>query len=295
MSVRIFEVGPRDGLQNESKNLSIDARFEFIKRLVEAGHSDIEIGAFVSPKWIPQMEGSLSLIKKVLAAYIDGPRFWALVPNAKGFEDSLESGIKNIAVFTAASETFNLKNINTSIDGSFERFNEFLPQAKKAKMRIRGYVSTCFGCPYEGKVEERAVLKVAERLLKLGVHEISIGDTIGVANPKQVNALVKKLLKLVGPKKLALHFHDTRGLALTNIYESLEQGVNMFDSSAGGLGGCPYAPGAAGNVATDDLVYMLREMKIKTGIDLDRQVGASKFIQSEVDRELPSRFLKSRP
>jgi hydroxymethylglutaryl-CoA lyase len=291
MKIKIMEVGPRDGLQNESKVLTLEQKLLFIEMLGEAGHQDLEVGAFVNPQKIPQMAGTADIIRQLPKH--DGTRYWALVPNERGFEDACDTGIKNIAIFTAASETFNQKNINTSIDGSFERFQAFVPRAKKEKISIRGYVSTCFGCPYEGEVNPKAVLKITERLLKLGVHEISIGDTIGVANPLQVKKLTKSLLKLVGTKKLALHFHDTRGTALANILAGLELGVVNFDSSAAGLGGCPYAPGAAGNVATEDLLYMLHGMGLKTGINLDLHVKASQYIQGLLGRRLPSRYLQA--
>ena len=286
-----MEVGPRDGLQNESATLNLEQKIKFIRLLEEAGHSDIEIGAFVNPQKIPQMTGTAELARALRND--KGPRFWALVPNERGFTDFQETGLKHLAVFTAASETFNQKNINTSIDGSFKRFEIFIPQAKKEKIKLRGYVSTCFGCPYEGAVKPQAVLKVAERLLKLGIHEISIGDTIGVANPKQVRSLTKSLLKMVGPKKLALHFHDTRGTALANILAGLEEGVHIFDSSSGGLGGCPYAPGAAGNVATEDVVYMLDGMGVQTGLDLKKIVEASRYVQDCLNRSLPSRYFQA--
>ncbi|MDZ4676011.1 MAG: hydroxymethylglutaryl-CoA lyase [Oligoflexia bacterium] len=291
MRIKIFEVGPRDGLQNEVKILSLEQKKHFIELLSQAGHSDIEVGAFVNPQKIPQMANTKELTKALGKSL--KTQYWNLVPNDRGFQDAAESGVKNIAIFTAASETFNQRNINTSIDGSFERFETFLPNAKKLKMRIRGYVSTCFGCPYEGVINPKAVLKVTERLLKLGVHEISIGDTIGVANPKQVEKLTKSLLKLMGSKKLALHFHDTRGTALANILAGLQAGVKIFDSSSGGLGGCPYAPGAAGNVATEDLLYMLHEMGFDTGINLAKQVQASQYVQSCLNRTLPSRYLQA--
>lgn len=291
MKVRIFEVGPRDGLQNESQILSTETRLKFINLLAEAGHQDIEIGAFVNPEKIPQMAGSDEVQKQFSS---DKTRnYWTLVPNQRGFESALASGASHIAIFTAASETFNLKNINATIEGSFARFREFLPAAKKAKMKVRGYISTCFGCPYEGPVDPKKVLKVTEQMLKLGVSEISIGDTIGVATPYQVRDLTKKLLRLVGSKKLALHFHDTRGTALANILMGLETGVTTFDASAGGLGGCPFALKATGNVATEDLLYMLHGMGVKTGIDLAKHCKASLFIQEALQKKLPSHYLST--
>lgn len=290
MKVRIVEVGPRDGLQNENVNLTLDQKRQFIDLLIKAGHTDIEAGAFVNPQKVPQMANSIELLKSFHQHAI---RFWALVPNGRGFEDAKNSGVKSIAIFTAASDTFNKHNINATIEESLERFNEFVPEAKKLKFKIRGYISTSFGCPYEGKIKPEAVLKVTEKLLKLGVTEISIGDTIGVATPLEVKNLVKKLLKLTSVKKLALHFHDTRGVALANVLMGLQEGVRIFDSSSGGLGGCPYAPGASGNVATEDLLYMFHGMGIDTGVDLTKQVAASRYIESLLGRRLPSKYLQS--
>lgn len=291
MKVKIFEVGPRDGLQNEAEILTVEQKVQFISLLVAAGHKDIEAGAFVRADKIPQMADTRELISHLPQS--KAVHFWSLVPNDRGYQDAVQAGVKNIALFTAASETFNQKNINTSIDGSFERFKLFVPDAKKRKIKIRGYVSTAFGCPYEGKINPKAVLKVTERLASLGCDEISIGDTIGVANPSQVHGLSKKLLKLVGVKKLAFHFHDTRGTALANVLASLEDGVRIFDSSSAGIGGCPYAPGASGNVATDDLLYMLTEMGVETGINLKLQVKASEYIQTILGKKLPSKYLQA--
>jgi hydroxymethylglutaryl-CoA lyase len=291
MKIKIFEVGPRDGLQNESELLTLEQKVQFISLLIKAGHKNIEAGAFVRADKIPQMADTKDLLKRLPKS--PTVNFWSLVPNERGYQDALSSGIKNIAIFTAASETFNEKNINTSIDGSFERFKLFVPDARKRKIRIRGYISTAFGCPYEGKVDPKVVLKVASRLVKMGCDEISVGDTIGVATPNQVHKLSKSLIKSVGAKKLALHFHDTRGTALANILAGIEEGVRIFDSSSAGIGGCPYAPGAAGNVATDDLLYMLKGMDIHTGVDLKLQVKASEYVQRILGRRLPSKYLQA--
>jgi hydroxymethylglutaryl-CoA lyase len=291
MKVRIFEVGPRDGLQNENQILSLAVKLQFINLLKKAGHTNIEAGAFVRADRIPQMADTKELVRKLPKD--PSVNFWSLVPNERGFEEALAAGVKSLAIFTAASETFNQKNINTSIDGSFDRFRGFVPLAKKKGLKVRGYISTAFGCPYEGKIDPKTVYKVTERLLKLGCDEISVGDTIGVGNPKQVRKLVPRLLKLTGSKKLALHFHDTRGTALVNILAALEEGVIAFDSSSGGIGGCPYAPGAAGNVATDDVLYMLHEMGLETGVDLKLQVKASEFMQKTLGRPLPSKYLQA--
>jgi hydroxymethylglutaryl-CoA lyase len=291
VKVRIFEVGPRDGLQNEGQILPLAVKLQFIDLLKKAGHTNIEAGAFVRADRIPQMADTQELVNKLPIG--GGVNFWSLVPNERGFEEALNCGVKNIAIFTAASETFNQKNINTSIDGSFDRFRSFVPLAQKNGIKVRGYVSTAFGCPYEGKVNPKVVFKITERLLKVGCHEISIGDTIGVANPNQVHKLAPRLLKIAGAGKLSLHFHDTRGTALANILRGLEDGVRAFDSSSAGIGGCPYAPGASGNVATDDVLYMLDEMGIITGIDLKLQVKASEFIQKVLGRKLPSKYLQA--
>ena len=291
MKVRIFEVGPRDGLQNESEILSVEQKTQFISLLVKAGHSQIEAGAFVRSDKVPQMADSPELMRKLPKS--KNVHYWSLVANERGYTDAVRAGAKNIAIVTAASETFNQRNINTSIDGSFERFNAFVPQGKKRGINFRGYISTAFGCPFEGKIDPKVVLKITDRLLKLGCSEISVGDTIGVANPAQVHKLAKPLLKKAGAKKLAFHFHDTRGTALANVLAALEEGVQAFDSSSAGIGGCPYAPGATGNVATDDLLYMLEGMGIQTGINLAAQIEASSFIQRVLGRKLPSKYLQA--
>jgi hydroxymethylglutaryl-CoA lyase len=291
MKIKVFEVGPRDGLQNELKVLTVEQRAEFIRLLLIAGHGNIEVGAFVNPEKIPQMAGTSELLNLLNKS---GPvKFWCLVPNLKGFQDAMGCDLKNLAVFTAASETFNKVNTNAGIDESLKRFETFLPSAVKNHLGLRGYISTGFACPYEGKIKPSAVIRVAEKLFSLGVSEVSIGDTIGVATPNEVKNLIKELSGSVAVKKIALHFHDTRGTALANVLAGLESGVEIFDSSCGGLGGCPYAPGAAGNVATDELVYMLEGMGLHTGINLDLHLKASIYIQSILGRELPSRYLKA--
>jgi len=296
MKVKMVEVGPRDGLQNESQNLSPTVRREFIEKLVKAGLRHIEIGAFVSPQKVPQMASSKELITELIRDqkknknFAKGVQFSALVPNEKGMQDALTTGITEIAVFTAASETFTKKNINCTIDESIERFRPVVKLAKANKVRVRAYVSTCFGCPYEGEIKESQVMKVVAKLQKLGFDELSIGDTIGVADPLHVRRLVKRLLAKVEVKKLAMHFHDTRGTALVNIFESLEQGVRIFDSSLGGLGGCPYAPGASGNVATEDVIYMHNRMGVNTGVDLKSLVEITHWMSSQLQRKLPSKL-----
>jgi hydroxymethylglutaryl-CoA lyase len=292
--VRIVEVGPRDGLQNEKKTLEIAVRLELIKKLAEAGLKKIEIGAFVSPQWVPQMAGSLELIREVLKQQAAGSiskevQFSALVPNIRGMEDALKSGITEVAIFGACSESFSKKNINCSIAESFIRFRQVLETAKYHKIKVRGYLSTAFGCPYEGKVQETRVVRLARAMYKLGVYEVSIGDTIGVATPKQVESLVKKLKKIIPVQRLAMHFHDTRGTSLANVYAAYQLGVRTFDSSVGGLGGCPYAKGASGNLATEDLVYMLRGMDIPLAPKLEKLLEIKHWLESRLERELPSR------
>jgi isopropylmalate/homocitrate/citramalate synthase len=289
--VTVVEVGPRDGLQNEAKGLSVEARVAFCDALIAAGLPVVELGAFVSPKWVPQMAGSNEVLRRVGAR--PGVRRPVLVPNRKGFEAARAAGAREIAVFTAASETFNRKNINASIDESFERFAEFLPEAKAAGTWVRGYVSTCFGCPYEGKVAPEKVREVCRRLAEAGCDELSVGDTIGVAVPSQVADVMGLLRDALPATPLAAHLHDTRGTALANVLAALQVGIAIVDSSAGGLGGCPYAPGASGNLATEDLLYMLHGMGIETGVELGAVVAASRQIAPKLGHALPSRYLQA--
>jgi hydroxymethylglutaryl-CoA lyase len=265
-NIRLVEVGPRDGLQNEARPLSVEDRILMIEGLVAAGLRSIEAGSFVSPKWVPQMAGSA----EVLAALPkrDGLDFPVLVPNMKGFEAAHAAGAGEIAIFASASESFSQKNINCSVAESFERFEPVMDAARQAGIRVRGYVSCVLGCPYEGEVAVSAVVKVAERLHRMGCYEISLGDTIGVGTPKAAAAMVRAVAGEVPMDRLALHEHNTYGQALANIYACLEAGVRVFDASVGGLGGCPYAKGATGNVATEELVYMLEGMGVATGVDL---------------------------
>lgn len=290
--VSIVEVGPRDGLQNESKILSNEQRFSFIKHLACSGMKRIEVGAFVSPKWVPQMAGSAELITELYRRKAEFPRdvrFSALVPNVKGMESALETPIDEVAIFGACSESFSKKNINCTIEESLERFKQVTAMAKKHKRKVRGYLSVAFGCPYEGPVAEARVVELAARYEKLGVYEVVIGDTIGVANPAQVKSLLAKLKRKVALRKLAMHFHDTRGTALANVMASLSGGVRIFDASFGGLGGCPYARGASGNLATEDLIYMLHGMGFKTGVDLEKLLGYTREMQDQIGHKLPSR------
>ena len=290
-SVRIVEVGPRDGLQNESIIVPTEKKAEFIRLLVAAGFQDIEVASFVHPKWVPQLADAQELIQQLDPS--PSVRYSALVPNIKGLERAIESGIRRIAVFTAASETFNRKNINRGIQESLDAFKPVLDRALKEGISARGYVSTCFVCPYEGTIAKEKVAEVTRALLDLGVDEVSIGDTIGAATPKDVENTCGYLLTQFPAASLAMHFHDTYGMAVANVYQSLQMGFAIFDSSAGGLGGCPYAPGASGNIASEDLVYLLDRIGIETGVSLKLLRRASHFIAQELARDLPSRVLKT--
>jgi len=289
--VTVVEVGPRDGLQNEATVLTVGDRVAFCRELVAAGLSVVEVGAMVSPKRVPQMAGSDEVLRQVERR--PGLRLPVLVPNRKGFEAARAAGAREVAVFTAASETFNRRNINASIDESFARFAEFVPEARKGGLWVRGYVSTCFGCPYEGRVAPEKVVEVARRLVELGCDEVSIGDTIGVAVPSQVAEMMGRLGETLPRERLAVHLHDTRGTALANVLAALQEGIATVDSAAGGLGGCPFAPGAGGNLATEDLLYMLHGMGIETGVDLGKVVRASRGLASRLGRALPSRYLQA--
>ncbi len=285
-----MEVGPRDGLQNEGKIVPTGKKAGFIKLLAASGLTDIEVASFVHPKWVPQLADAQELIKQLEPN--PNVRYSALVPNMKGLERAIETGIRRIAVFTAASETFNRKNINMGIQESIDAFKPVVARALKEGMTVRGYVSTCFVCPYEGAVAKEKVTDVTRSLFDLGVDEVSIGDTIGAATPRDVESTGGHLLAQFPARQLAMHFHDTYGMAIANIYQSLQMGFATFDSSAGGLGGCPYAPGASGNVATEDLLYLLDRLGIETGVSLKSIRIASHFIAKELARDLPSRVLK---
>jgi len=290
-SVKIVEVGPRDGLQNEKVTVPAEAKVEYITALADAGLKVIEAGAFVSPKWVPQMADTAEVYRDIPKD--PGVEYPVLVPNMKGLERAIEAGVKSIAIFTAASDTFNKRNINMSIDESFANYAPVAAKARAEGMRVRGYVSTAFGCPYEGNVASEKVLEVVARLLDLGCYEVSVGDTIGVGTPMQVQGVIGVLLQVVPRQRLAMHFHDTRGTALANTLASLEMGIATFDASSGGLGGCPYAPGASGNLATEDLIYMLDRMGIESGVNLDRLVAASSIIAPYLDHPLPGRYLQA--
>ncbi len=282
--VRVYEVGPRDGLQNEVRPVSAADKIEFIRLLSLSGLSNIEATAFV--RSVPQMADA-SQVDPAVRGF--GPRMSALVPNRKGMELAIEAGLQEAAVFTAASESFTRKNINSSIEESFGRFREVMQLAAEHRIPVRGYVSTVVECPYEGKIAPEKAAVVCERLLELGVYEISLGETIGVAVPDDIARLLDEVLKKVPSERLAGHYHDTRGTAMANVLKSIEYGIRVFDSSAGGLGGCPYAPGASGNLATEDLLYTLHRSGFETGVDLAKVAAASAFIQSAVGKPPASR------
>jgi isopropylmalate/homocitrate/citramalate synthase len=277
-TVTIVEVGPRDGLQNEAPIVKTADKIHFIDLLTAAGFQVIETTSFVSPRAIPQLQDAGPVMAGITRG--SGTRYMALVPNRQGMERALSAQVDKVAVFTGASESFVQHNINTSIAGSIESFRPVIEIAKAQGIPVRGYVSTAFGCPYEGTVAPAAVRRVTQMLVELGVDEISIGDTIGVATPNQVERLAGELALVLPLERIAMHFHDTRGTALANVLAALLAGISTFDSSAGGLGGCPYAPGASGNLATEDLLYMLHGMEIQTGIDLPAVVAASRFLAS---------------
>lgn len=288
--VTVYEVGPRDGLQNEAEKLSVDTRVRFVDLLTDSGLPAIEVGSFVAPSAVPQLADTEEVFRRIQRA--SGVRYPALVPNVRGLERAIAAGVREIAVFTAASETFNRRNIHAGIDESIERFQPVVARAREDGIRVRGYVSTAFGCPYEGDVSPEAVREVSHKLLDLPVDEISIGDTIGVATPASVYEVVETLYDSgVTRGVLALHMHDTRGTALANVYAGLQCGITTFDSSAGGLGGCPYAPGASGNLATEDLLYMLEGLGIATGVTLPKVVMASRFLADALGRRPPGRYL----
>ena len=288
--VTVYEVGPRDGLQNEPELLSVGVKVEFVDRLTEAGLPAIEVGSFVSPRSIPQLSNPEEVDRRMRRA--SGVRYPALVPNVRGLERALACGVLEIAVFTAATETFNRRNINAGVDESIERFRPVVARARREKLRVRAYVSTAFGCPYEGAVSPDAVREIVHKLLDLEVDEISLGDTIGVATPANIYDVIETLYESgVTRGVLALHLHDTRGTALANVYAGLACGITTFDSSAGGLGGCPFAPGAAGNLATEDLLYLLQGLSIETGVSLPKVVEASRFLSDALGHRPPGRYL----
>ncbi|PIR23166.1 MAG: hydroxymethylglutaryl-CoA lyase [Deltaproteobacteria bacterium CG11_big_fil_rev_8_21_14_0_20_45_16] len=290
--VKIVEVGPRDGLQNEMKILSTEKRVELIRKLIGTGLRFLEGGSFVSPKAIPQMENSDEIWDSLRSESAD---LCFLVPNQKGFEVALQAGVKSIAVFSATSDAFTRKNINRSVEESLDQFEPIVGEAKRKKIRVRGYISTVFGCPYEGFQDPKKCLKVTERLFKMGADEISIGDTIGVAHPRQIASVFGLLKKGFDIRKIAAHLHDTRGMAIVNIREALGQGVRVFDASIGGLGGCPYATGSSGNVATEEVCWLLEGLGFKTGVSVARLLAVAAWVEKEVERALKAKFYLSGP
>jgi len=280
--VSIVEVGPRDGLQNETLNLSAAQKIELINLLSKTGLKRIEAGSFVSPKWVPQMANSDEVFQ-ALPSRTD-VQYSALTPNIRGLETAIDAGVKEVAVFGSASEAFSQKNINCSISESLKRFEDVFQLADKNNIKVRGYVSCVMGCPYQGDISPKAVTQVSKDLLDMGCYEISLGDTIGAGTPRATSLLLEDVLKDIPAQKLAAHFHDTYGQALVNLYKALEYGIATIDSAVAGLGGCPYAKGASGNVATEDVVYMLNGMKISSGVNMDRLLTASSYISEVLGR-----------
>ncbi|WOD13053.1 hydroxymethylglutaryl-CoA lyase [Pseudomonas sp. NyZ704] len=289
--VRLVDVGPRDGLQNESQPISVADKVRLVDDLTAAGLSHIEVGSFVSPKWVPQMAGSAEVFAGIQQRA--GVSYSALTPNLKGLEAALEAGVREVAVFAAASEAFSQRNINCSIAESIERFTPVLEAAQAAGIKVRGYISCVLGCPYEGEVSADQVARIARDLYAMGCYEVSLGDTIGTGTPGATRKMIEACVAHVPRDRLAGHFHDTYGQALANIYASLLEGVSVFDSSVAGLGGCPYAKGATGNVATEDVLYMLNGLDIETGIDLDLLVDAGARISQVIGRENGSRVARA--
>ncbi len=289
--VTIYEVGPRDGLQNEKTSVPTAVKIEYINMLSASGLTAIEATSFVSPRAIPQLSDAAEVMSGIVRS--PGVRYPVLVPNEKGTRRAIEAGVNEVAVFTAASESFTKANINSTIAESLRNFEPVLSLAREHGVQVRGYVSTAFGCPYEGYVPPWKVAEVTYALLDMGVQEVSIGDTIGVATPNQVYEVVALLLQEIPIKQIAVHFHDTRGTALANVLAALEMGVAIIDSSSGGLGGCPYAPGASGNLATEDLLYMLNGLGVDTGVELDKVVAASRFITGALNKASASRYLQA--
>lgn len=289
--VRVVEVGPRDGLQNEKGWIDTADKIAYVDLLSAAGFPIIEATSFVSPKAVPQLSDAADVMSSI--ARRDGTTYLVLTPNQRGYDRAIDAGSRAIAVFTAASETFARRNINATIAESLANFRPVTAAARRDGVWVRGYISMAFGCPFEGDVPPEKVLEVASQLLDLGCDEICVGDTIGVATPREVEAVLTPLLRHIPADKLAVHYHDTRGTALANVLCSLELGIYIIDAASGGLGGCPFAPGAAGNLATEDLLYLLHGMGIETGIDLDKVVAASQFILGKLNRPGGSKYLQA--
>ena len=289
--VTLYEVGPRDGLQNESRMVPTDDKVKLIDALTETGLRAIEITSFVNPKWIPQLADGAEVSRRITRK--PGLVYSALVPNRQGLDAAIASWMKEVAVFMSASETHNKKNINKTIAQTLAAFRDTVPPALAAGLRVRAYVSTVYGCPYEGAVDPGKAVELARALRQLGCYQISLGDTIGVANPRQVRDVLSRVIAEVPKPEVAVHFHDTRGTALANILVAVEMGITTVDAALGGLGGCPYAPGASGNVATEDVVYMLEGMGVRTGVDLDRLVDCARLASTLVGHEVPSKYYRA--
>jgi hydroxymethylglutaryl-CoA lyase len=287
-SVTIVEVGPRDGLQNEAAAVSTVDKVAFVDRLSATGLPVIEVSSFVSPRWVPQMADAGEVFAGIQRR--SGVRYSALVPNLAGLDRAQAAGVNEVAIFAASSETFSQKNINQTIAASLETYRAVAARCTELDIRLRAYLSTAFGCPYEGAVDPSRVAEIASALIDMGAFEVAVSDTIGIAHPGQVPIVVDAVARRVPLRQIALHFHDTRGTALANVLTALDLGVATFDASAGGLGGCPYAPGATGNLATEDLVYMLDGLGIRTGVNLEALVEAARFMETSVGHPLPSRY-----
>jgi hydroxymethylglutaryl-CoA lyase len=290
-AVTVYEVAPRDGLQNETRLIPTDDKVALIDALSGTGLRAIEVTSFVNPKWIPQLADGVEVARRIERR--PGITYSALVPNRQGFDSAVKAEMQEIAVFLSASETHNKKNVNKTIAATLDAFREVVPPALERGMRVRAYVSTVYGCPYEGAVDPNQALELCRALRAMGCYQISLGDTIGVANPRQVREVISRVLAEIPPEAVAVHFHDTRGTALANILVSVEMGIATVDSALGGLGGCPYAPGASGNVATEDVVYMLEGMGVKTGVDLDKLIDCSRLASSLVGHEMPSKYYRA--
>jgi hydroxymethylglutaryl-CoA lyase len=289
--VMLYEVGPRDGLQNESRMVPTEDKVRLIDGLSQTGLRAIEITSFVNPKWIPQLADGGEVSRRIVRK--PGLVYSALVPNRQGLDSAMAAGMKEVAVFMSASETHNRKNINKTIAQTLAAFRETVPPALAAGLRVRAYVSTVYGCPYEGAVDPAKAVELARALHELGCYQISLGDTIGVANPRQVRDVLTRVLAEIPKPEIAVHFHDTRGTALANILVAVEMGMTTVDAALGGLGGCPYAPGASGNVATEDVIYMLEGMGVRTGVDLDRLVDCARLASTLVGHEVPSKYYRA--
>jgi len=285
--VHIYEVGPRDGLQNEKKIIPINIKVKLINKLSECNFKNIEVGSFVSPRWVPQMADSNKVLERIKKK--PGIKYPVLTPNLKGFQDAIKNKADTVCVFVTASENFSIKNTNCTVKEALKRVEEIVNEAKKYKLKVRGYISCVLGCPYEGKVSYKKTANIAKFLDQIGCYEISLGDTIGIGTPSESVLMIKEVIKKVNLNKIAVHFHDTYGQALANLYAVLQLGVSTIDSSVGGLGGCPYAKGASGNVATEDVLYMLNGMKIKTGVKFDMLLKTSYFINKYLERKSFSR------